>query len=171
MSWPEALLQDTLRPELVCLTDLFGIATGAAGKIETRDGIDVLSVMKGTGPARDHITGMYGEPGTPLFKIMIRNEQWKYIFLSNGGREQLFNLRTDPHELHNVAADYPDIVSVMKSQAANACKTPGAADALDAMGLLRDFPFQERPRPRIYQFDRSRGVEGFPAHPAEVLGR
>ncbi len=170
VSWPAAVPQDIVREELVCLTDLFGIATHAAGATDIRDGIDVLDVIQNAEPARDFITGMYGEPGPPLFKMMIRDEEWKYIFLANGGREQLFNMRTDPHEMHNVATAFPDNVQAMKSQAAAACKTPGAQDALDESGL-RTFPYRERPRNRIYQFDRSRGVSGFPQHPAEVLER
>jgi len=46
---------------------------------------------------------------------------------------------------------------------------PGARDALDAAGALRVFPYAERPKVRIYQFDRSRGVEGYPERPKDVL--
>ena len=56
----------------------------------------------------------------------------------------------------------------MREQATAACETPGAADALD-QGRLRAFPFQARERGRIYQFDRSRGVTGFPERPEDVL--
>jgi hypothetical protein len=45
---------------------------------------------------------------------------------------------------------------------------PGARDALDGE-KLRAFPFRERPRMRIYQFDRSRGVVGFPDRPEDAL--
>ena len=41
-------------------------------------------------------------------------------------------------------------------------------DALDG-DKLRAFPFRERPRTRIYQFDRSRGVLGFLEKPEDVL--
>ena len=36
---------------------------------------------------------------------------------------------------------------------------------------LRSFAFAPRPLTRIYQFDRSRGVKGFPQHPSEVISR
>jgi arylsulfatase len=170
VSWPFALPQDVVRKELVCLTDLFGIATHAAGSTDTRDGIDVLGMVSDSGPKRDTVVGMYGEPGTPLFKIMILNHTWKYIFLANGGREQLFHIQTDPQEFQNVASVYPDVVHVLKSEAIAACQTPGAIDALDKESL-RAFPYTERPRTRIYQFDHSRGVVGFPGHPIEVLGQ
>ena len=168
VSWPAQLPADARREDLVCLTDLFGIATHAAGATEIRDGIDVLGVVDGTAPPRDAIIGMYGEPGTPVFKIMVRDAAWKYIFFANGGGEQLFDMQNDPQELHNVVADYPDVTQKLRARAGAACDVPGAADALDAAGL-RTFPYRDRPRNRIYQFDRSRGVAGFPERPEDAL--
>ena len=168
VSWPVKLPGNDQRDDLVCLTDLFGIATHAAGTTEVRDGIDILGVIQGRKHSREYITGMYGEPGGPQFKIMVRDMEWKYVYLANGGREQLFNMRLDPNELQNVKADHPDIIQMMQSHAVTACNTPGAQDALQGE-TLRTFTFEERPRGRIYQFDRSRGVSGFPQHPREVL--
>lgn len=169
ISWPAQLPQNIQRDDLVCLTDLFGIATHAAGVTETRDGIDVLGVLDGTATGRDYITGMYGEPGTPLFKVMIRDMKWKYIFFANGGGELLFDMTEDPHELQDVSSAHSSVLKTMREHARKACEQPGAIDALDG-GNLRVFPYSERPRTRIYQFDHSRGVNGFPQHPAEVLG-
>jgi len=168
VSWPARLPRDTRRDDLVCLTDLFGIATHAAGATETRDGIDALGLLAGEAPPREAIIGMYEEPGTPHFKVMVRDRQWKYIFMANGGREQLFDMLSDPQELRNCAAGRPDVVGQMRAVAAQACDAPGARDALDAHGL-RAFEYRDRPRKRIYQFDRSRGVTGFPDRPQDVL--
>jgi hypothetical protein len=52
--------------------------------------------------------------------------------------------------------------------AVKACRTPGATDALEG-AKLRVFPFRERAPKRIYQFDRSRGVVGFPDKPEDAL--
>ena len=41
-------------------------------------------------------------------------------------------------------------------------------DALDG-DKLRVFPFRKRAPKRIYQFDRSRGVLGFPEKPEDAL--
>jgi hypothetical protein len=38
-------------------------------------------------------------PGTRHFKFMVRSGDWKYIWMANGGREQLFNVKEDPNEL------------------------------------------------------------------------
>jgi hypothetical protein len=41
-------------------------------------------------------------------------------------------------------------------------------EALDG-DKLRSFPFRQRKPTRIYQFDRSRGVLGFPDKPEDTL--
>ena len=174
VSWPARLPASVRRSELVSLVDLFGIATGAATgdsgqpAVGTRDGIDLLGMLAGTAQPREFLTSMYGEPGTPLFKIMIRQGDWKYIFLANGGREQLFNVVADPAELRNRVTTADQVMQRLRELAVRACRVPGATAALQD-GDLRAFPFQARPLRRIYQFDHSRGVTGFPARPEDVL--
>jgi choline-sulfatase len=41
---------------------------------------------------------------TPRAKYMVREGDWKYTFWAHD-RDELYNLKTDPAELHNVAAD------------------------------------------------------------------
>ncbi|MBM4458904.1 MAG: choline-sulfatase [Chloroflexi bacterium] len=173
VSWPDRLPAAVRRDELVCLTDLFAIATAAAtaGRrrpaVEVREGIDVLGLLDGRSAPREFLTGMYGEPGSPQFKIMIRQDAWKYIFMANGGREQLFDVAADPAEFHNCMSHEGQIGRRLREVAVRACRVPGAAAGL-AGDDLRAFPFQARPLRRIYQFDRSRGVVGFPARPEDV---
>jgi hypothetical protein len=45
---------------------------------------------------------------------------------------------------------------------------PNAARALEG-ARLRRFPHRRWPEQRIYQFDGSRGVHGFPKQPGDVL--
>lgn len=168
VSWPESLPSETRVEDLVCLTDLFGIATRAAGEPDLRDGEDVLGAVVGDGAPRETVVGMYGAPGSPQFKVMVRKGDWKYIFIANGGREQLFNLATDPAELQNTVTSEPEATDEFRKIAAIACEPPEARDALDDNGL-RAFPFEARDRGRIYQFDRSRGITGFPDRPENVL--
>jgi len=168
VSWPDRLPQKERRDELVCLTDLFGIATHAAGATQTRDGIDVLGVVKGTAQPRKHLIGYYGTPGTNHFKIMVRDEQWKYIYFSNGDREQLFQMKNDPDEIINQADTRRDVLSRLRSVGVGACEHPGALDALES-GIFRGFEYTPHRRERIYQFDRSRGVTGFPDRPGDLL--
>lgn len=168
VSWPARLPKGEIRTELVCLTDLFGIATTAAGKSEIRDGLDILGMLEGTTKPREYLLGYYGIPGTPQFKIMVRNDEWKYVFMANGGFEQLFNLKEDPNELRQLAEKYPDVVKRLKDVAIKALQTPGGERALCG-DSLRTFRFERRPDFRIKQFDRSRGVTDFPERPEDVL--
>ena len=175
LSWPKCLPPDQTKNELVSLTDLFGIATHAAGKPEPRDGIDLLDVCNGNIPPREYLVGYHGEPGCvpenlwrPAFKMMVRDAKWKYIFMSNGGREQLFDMENDPHELKNLSEIAVDVVNTLRDVAISACDVPGAKDALEG-GNLKVFPHRKFPNERIYQFDSSRGVNGFPEKPEDIM--
>lgn len=169
VSWPARLPAGQTNDALVCLTDLFGIATGAAGSFDLRQGIHVLGMYTSGAHVRQHLIGLYGIPGTPRFKIMVREKHWKYIYFANGAREQLFNVSEDPMELRQRVADAPDVAKRLREVAVEACKRPNVDRALDSGGL-RAFPFEARPLRRILQFDRSRGVTGFPKHPSETVG-
>ena len=168
VSWPERLPEDTRRDELVCLMDLFGIATTAAGQQDLREGIDVLGLLAGETPGREHIIGYYGTPGSRQFKVMVRDTEWKYIFMANGGREQLFHIKEDSYELTQCIETHADVADRLRRIATEAVNQTNAGRALEN-GELIVLPFEERPRRRIYQFDRSRGVKGFPKHPKDVL--
>jgi len=168
LSWPAVLPKGTIQNELISLADLFGIATEAAGECEVREGTNVLKMLRGKCASREYLIGMVEPPGSHDFKLMVVTDEWKYIFMANGGREQLFDLRRDPNELSNCVAWASKIRDELHCLGVQTCRAPGAADALDG-DRLRAFPFRERPRTRIYQFDRSRGVVGFPERPQDAL--
>jgi hypothetical protein len=56
----------------------------------------------------------------------------------------------------------------MRFIAAKDCERPELKAAMEG-GELRRFDFQARALTRIYQFDRSRGVTGFPKRPEDGL--
>jgi choline-sulfatase len=170
LSWPAGgIARGERRDELVSLIDLFGIATGAAGDTDLRDGADLLGILRGSAAPRERLFGLYGAPGTPRFKVMVRESRWKYIFLANGGRELLFDVQADPQELRNLAASQPDVALGLRAAAAAYLAGPAGERALEVDGDLRAWTFEARPLRRIYQFDRSRGVTGFPDSPAAGL--
>jgi choline-sulfatase len=168
LSWPAVLSAATVRNELISLADLFGIATGAAGEAELREGMNILKMLRGECAQREYLIGMVEVPGSQDFKVMAVTDEWKYIFMANGGREQLFNLRRDPNELSNCVSSSSPVKNELHALAVKACRVPGAIDALDG-DELRVFPFRKRVPKRIYQFDRSRGVFGFPDKPQDAL--
>jgi choline-sulfatase len=124
-------------------------------------------MLRGECAPRRHLVGMVEVPGSHDFKIMVLTDEWKYIFMANGGWEQLFNRERDPNELSNQISSSA-MGSDLYALAVKACQVPGAADAIDGK-KLRAFPFRQRPATRIYQFDRSRGVVGFPDKPQDAL--
>jgi choline-sulfatase len=168
LSWPAGVPAGSERTEFISLADLFSIATGAAGECEVREGIDVLKMLRGECASRQHLVGMVEVPGSQDFKIMVLTDAWKYIFMANGGREQLFNRKKDPNELSNCVSSSSAIRGDLHALAVKACRVPGATDALDG-DKLKAFPFRQRQPTRIYQFDRSRGVFGFPDKPQDAL--
>jgi len=168
VSWPDAAPANVQREQLASLTDLFGLATSAAGAKELREGVDLMPALRDNGGTRECVFGCYGIPGTPLFKMMAREGAWKYIWMANGGREQLFNVVSDPHELSNVAREQADITSRLRSRVVGMTNRPALRAGMDGDNL-RAFSFSPRRLQRIYQFDRSRGITGFPQHPRDVL--
>ena len=84
------------------------------------------------------------------------------------GREQLFNVALDPNEIQQRASDNPTVVDRLKALAIGALENKAGEAALEG-GSLRAFQYEERPHRRVYQFDRSRGVVGFPDRPEDAL--
>jgi arylsulfatase len=177
VSWP-ARIDVGAHPELVSLADLFGLATSAAGEAELRDGVDLLGVLTRNEPGRDVLYGYYGDPGTNRFKLMVRKNRWKLIYLANAGRVQLFDLARDPHELTELAESRPEIVAELLDDGARRLARAGCDDALDG-DRLRALPFTDWRQQlesmgfsdglRVFQFDRTQGIMRFPEHPADVL--
>jgi choline-sulfatase len=170
VSWPAELPAGETRDDLVCLTDVFGIATTAAGDPDLREGIDVLGVIRGTAEGRDRLLGVHREPESQDFKCMVREGDWKYVFMANGGREQLFHLGDDPEEVDQRIDDDPETADRLRSAAVAMLRERGATAALtDGEEDLRAFDFRERDRGRINQMASYLGVDGFPDDPAAVI--
>lgn len=153
VSWPQKLQPNTRSDALVSLTDLFGIATGAAGDLDRRDGIDLLG-----GEKRDVLFAAYGRPASDQFKMMVRTGQEKYIYMKNGGREQLFDLEQDPYELVNLAKVQPDRAQALREILYQKCTAEAGLDGSTDHGQLNAIPFTPRKLERLHQFDFSEGI-------------
>jgi arylsulfatase A-like enzyme len=53
-----------------------------------------------TGRVHDFVTGMFTNT-----QRMICDERWEFVLYPKANCEQLFDLKNDPHELHNLSAD------------------------------------------------------------------
>jgi choline-sulfatase len=160
VSWPRRWPGGQRWTAPVTLTDLFALATSAAqGRAELRDGCDLTRSLDTGVSERRRCFGLFGEPGTRYFKAMVREGDWKYIWLANGGREFLFNLAEDPSESRCYAAKEPTTMRSMRATlisqiAARELTLPALKD-----GELCSMPFEIFPRERIKQF--ARGITDF----------
>lgn len=121
--------------DVVELRDVMPTLLDCAG-LPVPDGLDGRSLLprahgKGA-PIRPWLHGEHALLGESF--QWITDDRWKYIWLSRSGREQLFDLRADPGETHDLAVD------------------PAAAEeATDALGRLRACLIEElRGRPEGY---------------------
>jgi arylsulfatase A-like enzyme len=86
------------------------LVRAAGGEPPTGEGMDLLGLLRGEiATPRQYVDGMecqnmwwYG-PFAPCDYLGLTDGQWKYMYYFEGGAEQLFDLATDPQELHNLA--------------------------------------------------------------------
>ncbi len=155
VSYPPMIEKNSRSADLVNLTDLFGMATKLAGCLDVRDGIDILE------ESRDFLYTFYGRPKTRQFKLMVRYENWKYIYMANGAREQLFDLAADPTEMHNLINECEDIAALLRSKAVEKCEiNPDIACMVENHSMV-SYRFVARPLGRLHQFAFSRDVTDF----------
>ena len=87
----------------VSLIDLFPTVTELAGVADTqqRDGISLVPVLQEPATAEDRNVLL---PGMKPNEYAIINRDWRYIHYADGG-EELYQLKQDPNEWHNLASN------------------------------------------------------------------
>jgi len=162
ISWPVGLPSGVVRYAPISTLDLFPTFLSAAGVSvpeapDFLDGLDLLPYARdGVLPDRPGVVSEYGQ--ARRFKLMWRwhepglNGQaraqaraWKYVWLANGGREQLFDLTADPHELHNLAGSDSARCQQAHAHLADWCRATDFASALAPDGRLLSMPFEPIP--------------------------
>lgn len=109
----------------VSLIDLFPTLTGIAGARDDRprDGVSLLPVLKDPASARDREVLL---PGMKPEEYAVINRDWRYIRYSHGG-EELYDLKKDPHEWHNLASDekMAGVIAGLRAKAPRRFAPPG----------------------------------------------
>lgn len=160
VSWPQRWPGAQPWTAPVTLTDLFPLATAAArGCAELRDGCDLAKSLDLGVSQRRQCFGLFGQPGTRHFKAMVREGDWKYIWLANGGRELLFNLAENPAESRCYATQAPETAKALRAQLIAQLAKHETTRPAHSYGALIALPYEPFPRERIKQF--ARGVTDF----------
>ncbi|UVI27569.1 sulfatase-like hydrolase/transferase [Paenibacillus spongiae] len=142
VSQPNKWPQGERRDQLCMLQDVYAtiiVASGGAVPPES-SGKDLAAV--GHDPAisiRERIIAEYGN-GRAM-KFMLRWGDFKYIYHTNGERESLFNLRTDPLELEDIAADQRELCTSCRQQLVDYYIEYAFEEALDG-DRLRSYPHE-----------------------------
>jgi arylsulfatase A len=117
-SWKGRVRPNTQSNMLCAIWDMFPTFLDMAGIRFTTpvDGISILPTLGGKGTQKQH-EYLYWEFHEQGGKQAVRWGKWKAIqlkvSLQNDEPIELYDLDTDPSELHNIAAGHPDIVKKM----------------------------------------------------------
>ncbi len=111
LRWPKNLQLDAKRgqtsSELVELRDVLPTFLDAAEmqKPQIMDGVSMLNILKGENWRKDldlEHSQIYEDDNA---WVALTNKQYKYIYFTLTGQQQLFDLKTDPYELIDLASE------------------------------------------------------------------
>jgi arylsulfatase A-like enzyme len=120
-------------PQLVRTVDLLP-TIAAALELPVPPGLDGASLLPAVDEGRDLALSAYGEGGRAFVGVdrdlylpgvagkwrMLRTRDWKLIHIPDGkgGIDRLYDLRTDPGETEDVAAEHPEMVARLRRELA-----------------------------------------------------
>ncbi|MAG34966.1 MAG: hypothetical protein CL878_01750 [Dehalococcoidia bacterium] len=153
VSWPGHLPAGETCGHLVSgcnLLPTFLTAAGAADAVPSNvTSQDLLHLCEDTATTgREVLIGQFAS-GRQM-KLMLRWDDWKYCYFANGGRQQLFNLRDDPHELTDQAGNHSELCTDAGDRLVQHFREGGNSGALDDSGdELLAYPFERLPLGQI----------------------
>ena len=121
-SMPGVLPERKQYDSLIANFDFYStIAALSGAKIPGHcDGVDLFPYFRGerTGAAHEYLFWLNNQPGDAVRRhlVAVRWRDWRLYRKYEQDPWQLFNLKSDPGEEHNVAAQHPDAVKQMASQ-------------------------------------------------------
>jgi arylsulfatase A-like enzyme len=158
---------------VVCLQDILPTFVHAAGgqTPEDRDGQDLVALATGAlaEPRRYLLCGQGFNQRVPenIQWAGVTDGRWKYAWYYGDGREQMFDLADDPHELHDLAQapEHEAKKRELRAETIRQLQAHGGRYLKDGELYSRDEPI-----PTDDQL-RSRGFPGFMAddHPSDAL--
>jgi arylsulfatase A-like enzyme len=121
-SMPGVLPEGKQYDGLLANFDFYSTIAALAGqKIPDHcDGVDLFPYLTGerTGDAHEYLLWLNNQPDDAVRRhlIAVRWHDWRLYKKYEKDRWQLFDLKSDPGEEHNLASKHPDIVKQMASQ-------------------------------------------------------
>ncbi|MDR9431937.1 MAG: sulfatase-like hydrolase/transferase [Natronomonas sp.] len=125
--WPGVVEPGRTEDSFVELQDLMPTFCDVAGTdVPDTDGRSLVAMFEGKCHRDAAFAEYHGEPETLYTQRMVRTERFKFVF--NGpDRNELYDLREDPHELINIA-DHPEYEDERRSLARRLGKWMQATD-------------------------------------------
>jgi len=118
--WPGKIPAGTVSDAVWAFWDVLPTLAALAGHSPPAgvDGIDISAALLNTPqPRHDFLYWEFHEGG---FKQAVRVDDWKAVQLVRDKPLQLFDLKSDIGERHDVASDHPDIVAKIEAYLKNA---------------------------------------------------
>jgi arylsulfatase A-like enzyme len=114
--WPGRIKPGTTTDLLTTFMDFMPTAADLVGVNPPTglDGLSILPTLLGQQPGRQH-DSLYFEIYEPYFQQSVRLGDWKGYRLGTKAPLELYDLKVDPTEVHNLAAAHPDIVRKIES--------------------------------------------------------
>lgn len=154
-SWPAVLPKGEKRAQFAVLEDVYATVASAAGAdIPSEcDGVDLLpAALDPTAGSRPEVIGEFGKGR--MLKFMLRWDNYKYVYHTNGGRETLFDLGADPAELTDIAGDHEGLCRSCRKKLVQYYRNHMFFDAVEGEALKRFELMGHQPRGFLDQFPR-----------------
>lgn len=142
ISYPKKFGKGMLYSEPVGLQDLLPTVMSLIGEpLEQKvDGQDLTTALTNNTPIREYYISQCDNH--PWQQYMVAGKEWKYIYNEYGGIEELYNLKEDSNELHNLAGRNDEkttsVKNRMRQYLINWCKENGDMDMLDGNDLRKE---------------------------------
>jgi len=117
VSWPAGVRTGQTSDWIGALWDFFPTAAEIAGVTcpTNLDGISFLPILLSQ-PQTNHHDFLYWEFHERGFQQAVRKGDWKGVRPQAGEALELYNLKTDPGEKHDLAHENPQIITKMEAQ-------------------------------------------------------
>jgi arylsulfatase A-like enzyme len=114
--WPGKIQPGTTNDLLTAFVDFLPTAADLVGVPAPTgtDGISILPTLLGRKQLRQH-DSLYFEIYEPYFQQSVRLGDWKGYRLGTKAPLELYDLKTDPAEQHDLAAAHPDLVKKIEA--------------------------------------------------------